>query len=82
MFGVHLSRRTGTMGGENRGDYAGGADKERAEGGAEQGGGESVNDTGKESAGTAGNEPSEPSSAPSAGSDSGDQSTEGSAAEG
>lgn len=70
------------MGDRNQGgDYAGGADKSRAEGGAEQGGGESVNDTGREGAGTAGKEPAEPSSAPSAGSDSGDTSVEGSAAD-
>lgn len=63
---------------EGRSDYAGGADKSRAEGQGDGGAGSSANDTGVESAGTAGKEPTEPSSAPSAGSDSGDTSVEGS----
>lgn len=42
-------------------DYAGGADKSRAEG---SGAGEAANDTGKETAGTSAGEPREPSSAP------------------
>lgn len=73
------------MGDRNQGgtDYSGAADKSRAEGNPEdREAGESVNDTGREGPGTAGEEPTEPSAAPSAGSDSGDESTEGSEADG